>query len=120
MSLFDDIPEREPLPDQGGGRGPGLSGEEIPKVKASEIVGDDIAVTGFLILPNGFKESESDPDEYALVEIIDTEDNNFLFSTMSNALLKTLEARFDRGEIPFKTSVELRKSKNNRDYYVFA
>lgn len=120
MSAYDDVPEREALPEQGGGRGPGLSGEDIPKVKASEIVGDDIAVTGFLILPNGFKETESDPDEYALVEIIDIEGNNFLFSTMSNALVKALVTREEREEIPFKTRIEMRQSKNNRSYYVFA
>lgn len=120
MNPYDSVPEREALPEAGGGRGPGLSGEDIPKVKAAEIVGDDIAVVGFLILPNGFKETESDPDEYALVEIIDPEGKNFLFSTMSNALLKALEAREERDEIPFKTSIEMRKSKAGRDYYVFA
>ena len=116
---WESIPDREPLPDMGGGRGPGLSDESINKVKASEIIDDDIAVIGYLILPNQFKKEEDDPDEYALVEIVDVDGNNFVFSTSSKALTRALEARDERQEIPFKTSLTMRKSAAGRDYYVF-
>ena len=117
---YADVPERAPLPDsEGGGTGPGLSGEDIPKVKAAEIIDDDIAVVGFLTLPNGFKKEESDPDTYTLVEIIDVDGNNFIFSTSARALVNALNQRFENDEIPFKTTLTFRKSKAGRDYYVF-
>lgn len=120
-SNYDDIPDYEPLPDEGGGRGPGFTIEdEMPKIKVAEIVDEDIAVVGYLILPNGFKEKETDPDEYMLIEIIDVAGEHKLFNTMSNALMKTVQKRHERGEFPFKTSVQVKLSKNKRNYYVFA
>jgi hypothetical protein len=123
MTKFDyeSIPAYEPIEGEGGGFGPGLSEEDIPKVKPAEIIDDPIAVIGFLTLPNGFKMEDSDPDTYTLVEIIDIDGNNFVFSTSANALVNTLHKRFeaDPVQIPFKTSLTMKKSKAGRDYYVF-
>lgn len=113
---YADIPDREPLPSEGGGRGTGLSDGDIPKVKAAGIIDDDIAVVGYLILPNKYDDG---PPEYALVEIIDVDGNNFVFSTSSKALMRALEEREEREEIPFKTSLTMKESKAGRSYYVF-
>jgi hypothetical protein len=118
MPKWEEIPNRPPLSTDGAGRGTGLSGEDIPKVKAAEIVGDDIAVIGYLILPN--TQFDDGGAEYALVEIMDVEGNNFVFSTSAKALMRVLEERDERGEIPFKTSLTMKKSKAGRSYYVFS
>jgi hypothetical protein len=115
---WEDIPDRPPLQTDGSGEGTGLSAENIPKVKAAEIVGDDIAVVGYLILPNTMFEDGG--DFYALIEIMDVDGNNFLFSTSSKALMRILKERHERDEIPFKTSLVMKKSKAGRSYYVFS
>jgi len=114
---WEDIPERPALSSDGSGEGTGLSGENIPKVKAAEIVGDDIAIIGYLILPN--TQFDDGGDEYALVEIMDVDGNNFVFSTSSKALMRILRERDERDEIPFKTCLVMKKSKAGRSYYVF-
>ena len=119
---WDAIPEREPLPERGGGRGPGIEGEDLDKIKIKDYIGQPIAVVGFLILPNGFKKSDADPDEYALVEIMDAAGDVMLFSTTSSTLLQKLEQRYEREEIPFRTAVMNVESKKTPGmfYYDFA
>lgn len=119
---WDEIPEREPLPQRGGGRGPGINGEDLDKIKIKDYIDQPIAVIGFLILPNGFKKTDEDPDEYALVEIMDAAGDCMLFTTTSNTLLGKLELREERNEIPFRTSVLSVESakRPGMHYYDFA
>ena len=118
---WDEVPEREPLPDRGG-RGPGIVGEDLDKIKIKDHLNQPIAVIGYLILPNGFKKSDEDPDEYAVIEIMTPSGAVNVFTTTSGSLIEQLELRESRGEIPFRTSVMSVPSKRNPSvsYYTFA
>lgn len=119
-SNWDSVPEREPLPHVGG-RGPGINGEDLDKIKIKDHLDSPMAVVGYLILPNGFKKTEDDPDEYALVEVMDPSGEIHLFTTTSGTLIGQLEERESRGEIPFRTTVTSVPSKRNPtvSYYTF-
>lgn len=119
---WDEIPEREPLPAVSGGRGPGIQGEDLDKIKIKDHLNEPFAVIGFLILPNGFKKAPEDPDEYAMVEVMDKSGECFVFTTTSKSLLGQLESRHNRDEIPFRTTVMQVPSKKNPaiSYYTFS
>jgi hypothetical protein len=120
-ALFDEIPEREPLPPMGG-EGFGVSQSDLDIVKPAEIVGSQIAVVGFIIQDNKYKETDDDPDKVVLYECMDTEGNYFGFWHTSGVLRHQVESRWERDEIPFRTVLEKVPSKKagRQPYYSFA
>lgn len=112
---FDDIPSYDPLTPSG--RGPGI-GDDLTVVKASAVLNQDVAVMGYVIRPSQFDDGGG---EYASVEIMDASGKRLLFHTSSKSLMDTLERRFERGEVPFRTRLEKKTSqKSGREFYVFA
>ena len=112
---FDEIPTYETL--NPTGRGPGI-GEDLTVMKTVAILNQDIAIMGYIIRPSTF--AESDGGEYASVEIMDASGSRLLIHTSSKALMETLERRFERNEIPFKTQILKKLSpKSGREFYSF-
>jgi len=116
---FEAIPEYDPLPKTAAGRGPGISAD-LTKTKAKDLIDADIAVTGFMIIPNQFIESDSDPKEVTMIEIMDAAGDSFYFVHGSKVLMQAVEARQELGQIPFKTRLTFEEGKNGRSYYAFA
>lgn len=119
---FDTIPSYEPLPSSGGGEGFGVSEDDLTIVKAAEITGQPIAILGYIIQPNAFKENETDPDEVVLYEFMDPSGKKFGFWHTSNVLKGQVKERHERNEIPFKTVLDKvpPKKKGRNPYYSFA
>lgn len=117
---FDSIPDRDPLPPMGG-EGYGVSESELTIVKPAEIVGNAIAVIGYLSQPNAFKEKDDDPDTVVLYECMDASGEKFGFWHTSAVLRKQVKARHERDEIPFKTVLDKVPSKKagRQPYYSF-
>ncbi|GAG14430.1 unnamed protein product, partial [marine sediment metagenome] len=117
---FDAIPEYAPLP-KSGGRGPGI-GEELDKCKAVDILDKDIAVVGFMVIPNKFKDDptpNSGPPEVTMIEVMDAQGDHFYFVHGSSVLMAQLEERHGNDQIPFRTRLTKAMSKNDREYYTF-
>jgi len=122
-TAFDAIPEYDPLPSKPGGRGPGIS-DNLEKTKAADIMDKDIAVTGFVIIPNKFKDEngpDSGPPEVTMIEIMDAQGDSFYFVHGSKVLMAQVQERLDLEQFPFRTRLTLQESeKTGRTYYTFA
>ena len=119
---FDNIPEREELPQTALGEGFGVSETGLPTQKPADIVDMPIGVIGFLIMDNKFKETEKDPDKVVLYECLDASDNKFVFWHTSAVLKRQVTQRWEREEIPYRTVLEKVPSKKagHQPYYSFA
>jgi hypothetical protein len=119
--LFENIPEYEPLPEGGATEGFGLSEENLPTVKPADVVDMDIAVTGYIVTDNQFKESENDPAKVVAYEFMDTTGAKALFWHTSPVLKRQVEFRHENGQIPFRTKLVLKdpKKASGRQYYSF-
>jgi hypothetical protein len=120
-TLFEDVPSYDPLPETGSVEGFGLSEENLPTVKAADLVDMDIAVVGFIVADNQFKESDSDPDKVVAYEFMDSTGANALFWHTSPVLKRQVEFRHENGQIPFRTKLVLKEPKKatGRQYYSF-
>jgi len=116
---FEAIPDYEALPETASGRGPGV-GQDLNKVKPAEILDRDIAIMGFMIQPNRFKETDKDADETTLFEFMDAAGDRFCFWHTSDVLQRQAEARWERQEVPWKTRLTMADGKSGRTYYTFA
>jgi hypothetical protein len=118
---FDDIETYEDFPEGGQLEGFGLSGENIPSVKPADIVDMDIAVIGFIIMDNQYKEGPDDPDKVLAYEFVDETNTSRLFWHTSKVLKRQVEYRQEAGQIPFKTKLILKESNKSggRTYYSF-
>jgi hypothetical protein len=117
---FEDVETYPELPKQAGGRGPGI-GSDLEKCKAADILDKDVAVVGFLIIPNKFK-NESDPpgpDEVTMFEILDPQNDRWVFTHASQVLMNQAEQREELGQIPFRTRLTMVEGSKGRSYYSF-
>ena len=118
---FDDIPQPEPLPSNAG-EGFGVSENNLPVVKAADIVDQPIAILGYLIMENKYKENDVDADKVVLYEVMDATNSVFCFWHTSSVLKRQVVQRHEREEIPFRTVLEKVPSKKSghQPYYSFA
>lgn len=119
---FDDVETYDDFPEGGEMEGFGLSGENIPAVKAADILDLPIAIVGYIVMDNQYKEKDEDPDKVVAYEFIDVTNQSRLFWHTSPVLKRQVEFRNEEKQIPFRTKLILKDSKKSggRTYYSFS
>jgi hypothetical protein len=108
----------------GGAKGPGLTVDEdtkLPKVDLKDLIGHDVGVIGFLVLPSKFAEPGDEQQDYILMELQTAAGDHVIVATQSAVLMQQVQENYEAENFPFRGTLQHKANQSGTyKYYTFA